>query len=53
VFENYTRNHHRSASPRSDDDRKASTGFTGYAAFRERVEAQARNVGIDPFDVGS
>ncbi len=53
LFVNYTRNHHRSANPRPDDDRKGSTGFTGFSAFRDRVEAQARAVGIDPYDVGA
>lgn len=53
LFENYTRNHHRSANAPETDDRRTSSGFKGFQAWRDRVEAQARELGVDPYDLGS
>lgn len=52
-FVNYRRNHHRSGNPETKAARKDSRGFTASLAFRQQIEAQARKIGLDPYDPGS
>ena len=53
LFENYRKNHNRSGNPESKVPRRNSTGFTASLAFRQQIEAQARRIGLDPYDCGS